>query len=282
MEAMTIKDILVHVDDGAPARARLDLALKLAQPFGARVTALYLLAEPFMSGASRHAPADVIHEHLALANAAADKVLAVMAADAERSGAGFRILKESGSLDRLPGLLARDARNSDLVIVGQPDPKTGSSDDALLVEAAFMETGRPALVIPYGGAPQTPFDRVMVAWNASREASRAVHDALPLLVAAKEVVILVIDPDDIAAALGRQPGSGVARHLEHHGASVRVKTVESGRRRAGEVILSEATAETADLLVMGGYGHSKLREALLGGATRTLLADATLPILLSH
>ena len=81
----------------------------------------------------------------------------------------------------------------------------------------------------------------MVAWNASREASRAVHDALPLLVAAKEVVVLVIDPDDIAAALGRQPGSGVARHLEHHGASVRVKTVESGRRRAGEVILSEAT-----------------------------------------
>ena len=122
----------------------------------------------------------------------------------------------------------------------------------------------------------------MVAWNASREASRAVHDALPLLVAAKEVVILVIDPDDVGATLGRQPGSGVARHLEHHGASVRVKTVESGRRRAGEVILAEATAESADLLVMGGYGHSKLREALLGGATRTLLADATLPILLSH
>ena len=106
-----------------------------------------------------------------------------------------------------------------------------------------METGRPALVIPHAGAPRTPFDRVMVAWNASREASRAVHDALPLLVAAKEVVILVIDPDDIGATLGRQPGSGVARHLEHHGASVRVKTVESGRRRAGDVILSEATAE---------------------------------------
>ena len=226
---MTIKDILVHVDDGAPARARLDLALALAQPFGARVTALYLIAEPFMSGASRHAPADVIHEHLALADAAADKVLASMASDAELRGAAFRILKESGSLDRLPGLLARDARNSDLVIVGQPDPETGSSDDALLVEAAFMETGRPALVIPHGGAPRTPFDRVMVAWNASREASRAVHDALPLLVAAKEVVILVIDPDDIGA--DARPAAR-QRRRPPPGASRRLGAREDGRERA--------------------------------------------------
>jgi nucleotide-binding universal stress UspA family protein len=282
MNEMTIKDILVHVDDGAPARARFDLALALAQAFGARVTTLYLIAEPFMSGASRHAPTDVIQEHLALADAAADKVLAAIATDAEEHGVILRSIKETGSLNRLPGLLARDARNCDLVIVGQPDPTTGSSDDALLVEAAFMETGRPALVVPHAGALRARFDRILVAWNASREASRAVHDALPLLVVAKEVVILVIDPGDIAAALGRQPGSGVARHLEHHGVSVRVKTVESGRRRAGEVILSEATAEAVDLLVMGGYGHSKLREALLGGATRSLLADATLPVLLSH
>jgi nucleotide-binding universal stress UspA family protein len=282
MEAMTIKDILVHVDDSAPARARFDLAVKLAEPIDARVTSLYLIPEPFMRGVSGHAPAEVIHEHVALANAAADRVLDGMATVAEERGVILRSIKETGSLDRLPGLLARDARNCDLVIVGQPDPTTGSSDDALLVEAAFMETGRPALVVPHAGAQRTPFERVLVAWNASREASRAVHDALPLLVAAKEVVILVIDPGDIAAALGRQPGSGVARHLEHHGASVRVKTLESGRRRAGEVILSEVATEAADLLVMGGYGHSKLREALLGGATRTLLAAATLPVLLSH
>ena len=128
-----------------------------------------------------------------------------------------------------------------------------------------METGRPALVVPHGGAPRTPFDRVMVAWNASREASRAVHDALPLLVAAKEVVILVIDPDDIGAALGRQPGSGVARHLEHHGASVRVKTVESGRRRAGEVILSEATARGRR---PAGDGRLRPLEAPRGAARR--------------
>jgi nucleotide-binding universal stress UspA family protein len=282
MEAMTIKDILVHVDDSPAARARFDTALGLASPFGARITALHLIAEPFMRGVSTHIPGDVVQEHVAHAEVAADAVLAGLAAEAERRGVGFRPLKESGPLDRLPNLLARDARNSDLVIVGQPDPETGSSDDALLVEAAFMETGRPALLLPHVTVASAPFRRVLVAWNASREASRAVHDALPLLQAAEEVVVLVIDPETVGATLGRQPGTGVVAHLEHHGVPARLKTVESGRQRSGEVILAEAARETANLLVMGGYGRSKLREALFGGATRTLLADATLPVLLSH
>ena len=279
---MTIKDILAHVDDSAAARARFDFALGLARTLGARVTTLYLIPEPFMSGASRHAPAEIVQEHVALAEEAADKALAAFPVEAGRQGVPLRILKESGPLDRLPTLLARDARNSDLVVVGQPDPRTGSGDAALLVEAAFMETGRPALMIPHGGAGAGPLRRVLVAWNASREASRAVHDALPLLLAAEEVVVLVVDPDDIGIALGRKPGSGLLQYLELHGATARLKSVESGRRSAGEVIMAEAAAEKADLLVMGGYGHSKLREALLGGATRTLLAEAALPVLISH
>jgi nucleotide-binding universal stress UspA family protein len=272
----------VHVDDSPAARVRFDTALGLAAPFGARVTALHLIAEPFMRGVSTHIPGDVVQEHMAHAEAAADAVLAGLAAEAERRGVGLRPLKESGPLDRLPNLLARDARNSDLVMVGQPNPETGSSDDALLVEAAFMETGRPALVLPHVMTASAPFRRVLVAWNASREASRAVHGALPLLQAAEEVVVLVIDPETVGATLGRQPGTGVVAHLEHHAVPARLKAVESGRQRSGNAILAEAARETADLLVMGGYGHSKLREALFGGATRTLLADATLPVLLSH
>ena len=275
---MTIKDILVHVDASPAARGRFDLALGLAQPFGARVSALCLIAEPFMSGVSSHAPAEIIQEHLAQAGAAADKALAAFPAEAERRGVALRLLKESGPLDRLPTLLARDGRNSDLIVVGQPDPRTGSGDEALLLEAAFMETGRPALMIPHGAAAAPPFQRVVVAWNASREAARAVHDALPLLMVAEEVVVLVVDPDDQSGA----PEHGLLDHLEHHGVSGRLKAVESGRRSAGEVIMKEAAAEKAELLVMGGYGHSKLREALLGGATRTLLAEAALPVLLSH
>jgi nucleotide-binding universal stress UspA family protein len=282
MEAMTIKDILAHVDGSPAARTRFDIALGLAAPFGARVTALHLIAEPFMRGVSAHIPGDVVQEHVAHAEVAADAALAGLAAAAAERSVGFRALKESGSLDRLPHLLARDARNSDLVVVGQPDPDKGSSDDALLVEAAFMETGRPALVLPHAGAARVPFRRIVLAWNASREASRAAHDALPLLQTAEEVIVLVVDPDTFGATLGRQPGTGVTAHLEHHGVPVRLKPVESGRRSAGDVILAEAAQAGADLLVMGGYGHSRLREALLGGATRTLLGRAPLPVLLSH
>lgn len=279
---MTIKDILVHVDGGSAGRVRFDLALDLAAPFGARVTALHLIAEPFMRGVSGQARAEVVHEHVALATGDADKALAALGAEAERRGVAFRALTESGSLDRLPLLLARDARNSDLVIVGQPDPETGSSDDALLVETAFMETGRPVLVLPHATAACAPFRRVLVAWNASREASRAVHDSLPLLQAADEAIVLVVDPEAIAPMLGRRPGSGLAAHLGQHGVSVRLETVESGRQSVGDVIMAAAARENADLLVMGGYGHSKLRETLLGGATRSLLGQVPLPVLLSH
>ena len=279
---MTIKDLMVHVDDSAAAQIRLELGYGLAAQFGARVTALYLIAEPFLRGGTAHAPSNVIHEHLAHADAEAESVLAGMAEEAERRGVQFVARKQTGSLDRLPSLLARDARNTDLVIVGQPNPETGSSDEALLVEAAFMETGRPALMVPHAGVPAAAFKRVVVAWNASRESSRAVHDALPLLAAAEDVVILVVDPESIGPAVSREPGSGVVAHLVHHGIPARVKAVESDRRNIGDFILAQAGEEAADLLVIGGYGHSRLREALLGGATRALLERATLPVLLSH
>lgn len=277
-----MKDILVHVDSSAATGSRIDLAFSLARTFDARVTALGLLAEPFMRGVSTHAPADVVQEHIARANADADEWLATLSGLAEQQGVRMRALRAAGPLDQLPGLLARDARNSDIVIVSQPDPDKGSSDDELLVEAAFMETGRPALVVPPGKTPVFPFRRIVVAWNASREASRAVHDAMPLLKTAQEVVVLVINPDALGAVLGRTPGTGVVQHLTQHGVVVRLKAVDSGRRRTGEVILDEVRIEEAELLVMGGYGHSKFREALLGGATRKLLATATTPVLISH
>jgi len=216
------------------------------------------------------------------ADAEAAKTLDALQAEATARGVELVTHRQAGSLDRLPSLLARDARNTDLAIVGQPSPETGSSDEALLVEAAFMETGRPALMIPYSGAAVLPPKRVVIAWNASREASRAVHDALPLLRIAEDVVVLVVDPQSIGPAVSRAPGQGVAAHLLQHGVPARVKAVETDRRSVGEFILAQAEAEQADLLAMGGYGHSRFREMLMGGATRHLLERATVPILLSH
>lgn len=286
---MTAKDLLVHVDQSPAARVRLATASALAGPAGAlagaRITALALVPEPFMRATTSQIPAALIREHLGQATAEADALLDALRAEAAAGGLDLATRRLAGSVQQLPALFAQAARAADLAIVGQPDPETGGDDEQALVESAFLETGRPALMIP-AAATAGPFRRILVAWDDSREAARALHDALPLLVAAEDVAVLVIDPEDAPAAHGAdgdaEPGAEILAHLRRHGAPARVKLAASGRRRAGEAILAEAAEEAADLLVTGGFGRSRLSEALLGGPTRTLLADAATPILLSH
>src|SRR3712207_4251273 len=280
---MTIKDLLVQVDQTPAAQVRIDAALNLAERFGSHVTALFLMAEPFMRGvAGYHLPAEVVREHLRHSEAEADTVFAAVREAADRRGIELETRREPGSLDRLPALLARIARNADLVIVGEPNPEESGTDETALVEAAFMDTGRPALVVPYVGAQALPPGRVLVAWDGSREASRAVHDALPLLRLAEEVVVLIVDAAKVGPRFGPQPGAGILAHLGRHGVAVRVKAVESGGATIAGLILVQAAAEKADLLVMGGYGHSRLREMILGGVTRHMLERMSLPVLFAH
>jgi nucleotide-binding universal stress UspA family protein len=281
--AMTIKDLLVHVDRTPAAQLRLGAGLALARRFGAHVTALHLVAEPFLRGGSmHHLPAEVVRGHLRHAEEEADAVLAAAKALADRRGVALDTRRESGTLDRLPAVLARIARNADLVVVGEPGPEEGGADDALLVETAFMDTGRPALVVPHAGPCAMPPDRVLVAWDGSREAARAVHDALPLLRVAADVVLLVVDADRLGPRFGRQPGAGLLAHLGRHDVAARVKAVGSGGSAIAKVILDQAGQEGAGLVVMGGYGHSRLREMMLGGATRHMLERMTLPVLFAH
>ena len=168
------------------------------------------------------------------------------------------------------------------IVVGEPDPANNGTDDALLVEAAFMETGRPALVVPYVGVRAMPPGRVIIAWDGSREAARAVHDALPLLRLADDVIILIINAGKLGVRFGQHPGAGVLAHLTRHEISARVKAVQSGGTAIGKLILTQADEEEADLLVMGGYGHSRLREMMLGGVTRHMLEHMSVPVLFAH
>jgi nucleotide-binding universal stress UspA family protein len=127
-----------------------------------------------------------------------------------------------------------------------------------------------------------PPRRAIVAWDGSREAARAAHDALPLLRLAEEAIVLIVDARDLGARAGQQPGADVAAHLARHGVGARVKRVTSGGTGIGELILAQAGEEGADLLVMGGYGHSRLREMLVGGVTRHVLEHTTVPVLFAH
>lgn len=280
---MTIKDLLVLLDTTPAAPSRLDAALTLAGALDAHVTALVLVAEPFLRGAvGRHLPEDLLREHLAHARADADAVLAEAAAAAAGRGLRLTPRQRIGSLDRLPHLLGLEARHADLVVVGQPDPEQGGADDALIVEAAFMDSGRPALAVPILTIRRLPPERVLIAWDGSREAARATHDALPFLRLARETVVLIVDPGELVDRVGDPPGADLVAHLAHHGVTARVKPVASGRAGATDTILAQVEGEAVDLLVMGGYGHSRLREMMLGGTTRHMIERMTVPVLLAH
>jgi nucleotide-binding universal stress UspA family protein len=178
-------------------------------------------------------------------------------------------------------VVATSGRYADLVVVGQDNPDEwafGNVPD-LAVELVFA-VGRPVLVVPYIGAPATLGERIMVAWDGSREATRAVNDALPLLERAKHVTVLAINPT--GRRDGDIPSADICLHLARHGVEAEAAHVESGEIGVGDMLLSRAADDGADMIVMGAYGHSRLREMALGGVTRNLLAHMTVPVLMSH
>jgi nucleotide-binding universal stress UspA family protein len=178
---------------------------------------------------------------------------------------------------------ALHARYADLTILGQ---RNRDSDEAALTrpspEAVTLASGRPILIVPYAGQFAGIGRSVLVAWNASREATRAVADAIPLLAGAEEVTVMIVDPQPGSEQGGDLPGADIAVHLARHGVTAQVEHTVAAGVPVGEVILSRAADLGADLLVMGAYGHSRARELLLGGATRSILASMTIPVLMSH
>ncbi|MBP6749895.1 MAG: universal stress protein [Xanthomonadaceae bacterium] len=146
----------------------------------------------------------------------------------------------------------------------------------------LLDSGRPVLVVPPSAQTATAPKRVVVAWRPTRESARAVHDALPLLEQAEHVDVLVVDPKVGETAHGEEPGADIAAHLARHGVRVQAVARPSQGASVGAAILDYAERSGADMIVAGGYGHSRLRERMLGGATRDLLHSASLPVLFSH
>lgn len=174
------------------------------------------------------------------------------------------------------------ARRADLTIMTRPAPDAQREAHERIFEAVLFGSGRPVLLAPPGWAGESVSDRILIAWNAKREAARAVADALPLLRQASEVVIVTVDAIPRDGGHGPAPGKDLAVHLERHGVNVRVNNVDGmGRTEAG-ALMDEAAALGASLIVMGGYGHARAQEWLLGGVTRELTGAARTPLFLSH
>ncbi len=280
--AMTYKTILVHVDHSRQPGARIELAAQLAAADGAHlIGAASTGISPFLrQSAGAYPDNPTIAPFLDVLRNRADAALAHFEQLAQRSGVPSferRLIDDEAA----PGI-SLNARYCDLVVLGQNDPDEPYAPFGPdFPEYVAVNSGCPVLIVPYAGDFKSIGADVLIGWNGSLEARRAVHDALPLLRRARSVEVAVFNPAQQADAHGQQPGADIALFLARHGVRVGVRE-ETHEGDVGEALLSLAADNGADLLVMGCYGHTRLREVLLGGATRTVLQSMTLPVLMSH
>ena len=278
---MKLCDILVHVDQSPRAQMRLDIAADLARQHGAHLTALQVIdvAMPVMAlgdGGGGAVIAELMEQMRQSALVAGVKLKVAFEAALARDGIMGEWRQVEGTTREI---LALHGRYADLLVLGQDDPE---SDSAGLLEAVVFDSGRPVLAIPFAGSFKTIGKRVLVGWNASREASRALHDALPLIAKAETATVFLANPTRGLDGHGEEPGADIARHMVRHGLKVEVAKVIADDVPDSALLLNHASDMGADLLVMGAYGHSRLREFILGGMTRSLLREMTVPVLLSH
>jgi nucleotide-binding universal stress UspA family protein len=282
---MALKDILVHLDATPRSETRLAVAARLATRNGAHLVGLHVIDIPsvsyFYGAAMPFVPAnpeDLVERMRAQATAAAAPVEASFQNCLRRNGlqGEWRLVEGDPAAS-----VALHARYADLTVVGQPNANQPQDSDAITV-TTVMTSGRPVLAIPFAGDFPTVGERVLVAWNAGREAARAVNDALPLMAGAKQVTVLAINPQHGIGGHGDVPAADIALHLARHGLKAEAAHTVAKDIADGEALLSYAADIGADLIVAGAYGHSRARELVFGGVTRTLIAEMTAPVLLSH
>jgi nucleotide-binding universal stress UspA family protein len=267
---VSFKTILVSLNEIDRNGVLLPIATGLAQRFDAHLTGLYVIPAAKIYPPAAFEPIPVIFEahrdyfkkQVASVKAAFDK-----AVRAEGVRNGLRVFESSSPL--ISDLVIEHGREADLVIVSQTETEADAGVELDFIERVAIAMGRPVLVIPRNGANRLSLDAVVVGWNGSREAARAAFDSLPFLICAKDVRIVWVDPQKEFFDKGVLPGAELAEALARHGVKAVVEPMPTSGEEAGEALFRKASDLGAGLLVMGAYGHSRLREFILGGATRT-------------
>ncbi len=276
---MDYKDILVFADGTKTAAGRLDAAAKMAQVCNGRLIAVHVAGPPYVpADLMGTVPSEVItwqEKTIREETEAARKEVAA----AERR-CGRNIEWRSFVTDDFTPTMLRHARYADLTVLSQSarEPAEMTRADEL-PDAMLVGSGRPLLIVPRYGSFPVIGDNVLIAWKPTREATRAVHDALALLKRAKRVSVLEVNPERDA---DRRDDRDLATHLAAHGITAEIASTVADDIGVGDVLLSRAADLGADLIIMGGYGHSRLREFTFGGATRHMLERMTVPVFMSH
>jgi nucleotide-binding universal stress UspA family protein len=274
-----IKDIVVNLGLGTHDPAG-DYAISAAEAFGAHVLGIAVSYEPVIPGTVMGGiPPEIIESQRSESNKKASTAVSRFEQAVKRTGVSGETRTINASISGAADQIGRIGRRFDLVIVGQPE-RQKSLPDEVVDEGVLFESGRPVIFVPYIQKGGMKLDRIMVCWDGSRAAARAVADAMPFLKKAKQVEVVIVA--DKAGKKDEVPGADLGQHLARHGLKVDVKRITSPDIDVPSTILSYAADSSADMIVMGGYGHSRLREFILGGATRGLLEAMTVPVLMSH
>lgn len=287
---MALKDLLVYLEPSNRSLVHLELAFELARRNSSVVTALYVRAwtgEQIAHRRTAELAGRPLAEMQAMGHDAAvslDESAHAAHSAFERLAARYRLQSRWLTIDGDPhNVLAQHARYADLCILGaHPDSDSNPNANRLSEEMLFG-TGRPVLMVPQQARSGTLGAHVAVAWNSSRSAARALNDALSFFEKAERATVIAVNPHEVLAAHGAPPLADLLEHLRRHG--VAAQLIEQSNvppAQVAGVLQEQARAAGADLLVAGAYGHTWLREVLLGSVTRDLLANLTLPVMMSH
>lgn len=274
-----IKDIAVHLTGSAEDKVRLAYATQIAELFDAHLTGLQVHSLPDLIAITDPVASSYLQTLLAESHARAQKV----ADDLEVVFSALPVPHELRRLDVYPSTmgsaLTAEARTADLFIGSRPYGNPQLS--GLAEETVLFRSGRGCLFVPPGGSPPNEYERIFVAWKNTREAARAVADAIPFLKLASQVIVGIVEEEDAEEQFGAEPGVSIGRYLSRHGVAPEIRPI-GGWGHIGEALLNEAQKSEAQMIVMGGYGHSRFLEWIMGGVTRRILTDADVPVLIAH
>lgn len=274
-----LKNILIHLDTSKHSASRLQTAIGLTNRHGAHLTGLYVVSHvEIPSFIEAQIGGEVIDAQIRTAAQEGQKVLEDFEKRAAATGLEFESRLIEGKVD---DCLVEQGRYFDLLVVGQYDPDdSGLHAIGNMPDRLIMAAGRPVLVVPYAGSFPAVGDNVIIAWDGSRQATRAVNDAMAIVAAAQNVDVLSINPGD--KDIGEAARAAIVLHLARHGVNATAKQITTVDMDAANMLLSRAADGSADLIVMGAYGHARWREIALGGFTRHMLAHMTVPVLMSN
>jgi nucleotide-binding universal stress UspA family protein len=280
---MSYRTILVCLDEVNRVGALVGAASRIAALTDAHVRGLYVIpAAQIYPSTGFEAVPQVFEGHRTFFQNNKDSVRSSFEEAMKRQGQAFDLIAVEGRSPLIADEVLNHGRSCDLILMNATDPAQVSGVELDCIERVVMGAGRPILILPRQGTAELKLDEVIVGWNAHREAARAVFDAMPLLKAAKSVRLVWVDPQKEADLQGAVPGADLAESLARHDVKAVAEGLPSGGIDAGAALLQRAGDTGAGLVVMGAYGHSRLREFVFGGATRLVLDKMTLPVFMSH